>query len=131
MCVSLQSGSGFLIAGWLGSKKECPKRQEVGAASFLRSGPGNWAGVTSAELCSQTDPRFKVRECKLHCQCIGGGAFYKTVRDPQSIATERGLDGHLVQMDEVSLTCSRYNNPMMKSQPARISSSFHKCLNLH
>lgn len=72
-CVSLQSGLGFLTVWWLGSKKECPKSQEVEAARFLWSGPGEWYSVTSVEFCAQTvkDPRFKVMGFCFHLSMEG------------------------------------------------------------
>lgn len=74
------------------------QEKEVGAASFLRSGPGNWYRVTSAEFYSQTitDPRCKVRGYRFHCPCTVsdnlGCILYNHQRDPQSITIERGLN---------------------------------------
>lgn len=90
MCVFPQSGLVFLTAWWLGSRKECPKKQEVGAASFLKSGAGNWYRVPFADFYSEavTDPRFKVRDYRFRQSICGMSKNLGHLVKPSKRSTE-------------------------------------------
>lgn len=60
-CGSLHGYLSFLTAWWLGFKNECPKRQELGTTSFLRS------GLKTARTKAATEPIFMGREHKSPC----------------------------------------------------------------